>query len=290
LEAAMWVANAAVESLDLLDWDFFLHKTELADAAMHQCLTLADPTYYRYDPEVARAADHVYRQAYIALDGVVGKLLDFVSARNDMVLIVASDHGGGVNNTVCDIDRRLRDAGLQNHAYTKRNRQGTEIFVNLAGREPQGVVKPGEYEQVQEAIIDTLLDWRDPRTNKRAIAYALKLRDAALIGYWGPEAGDVHFCYNPGFVWGTTPDGAAMAASKSPISNHGPQIVTAATGYSSMMGQLFAWGPGVARGVARDEKTLGPIPIAGVAPTLSRLLGCRTPKDARLGPVQDMLA
>lgn len=301
LEGALWVAKAAIESLNLLDWDFFLHKTELADAAMHQCLTLADPSYYRHDPEVARAADHVYRQAYIALDQVVGKLLDFVSSRNDMVLIVASDHGGGVNNTVCDVDRKLCDAGLQarngreidwsrTRAYTKRNRQGTEIFVNLAGREPQGIVQPGEYEKVQEAAIDTLLDWRDPRTNKRAIAYALKLRDAALIGYWGPEAGDVHFCYNPGFVWGTTPDGSAIAPSKSPISNHGPQIVTAATGYSSMMGQLLAWGPGVARGVARDERALGPIPIASVGPTLSRLLGCGTPKDSQLGPLLDLLA
>jgi hypothetical protein len=301
LGGAMWVANAAIASLDSWDWDFFLHKTELVDSAMHQCLTLADPFYYRYDPKVAKANDAVYRKAYIDLDRVVGRLLDAVARRSDTVLVVASDHGGGVNNTVCDINQRLRDVGLlagtdreidwaHTSAYTKRDRQGTEIYINLQGREPRGTVKPEDYARVQETVIDALLDWREPATKKRAVAYALKLRDAALIGYWGREAGDVQFCYNPGFVWGVNPDKSAMAPSQSPVSNHGPQIVTASTGYSSMMGHLLAWGPGVARGVERDEEALGPIPIASVAPTLSRLLGCRIPKDCQLGVLEDMLA
>ena len=100
----------------------------------------------------------------------------------------------------------------------------------------------------------------------------------------------MQFRYNPGFVWGVNPDGAAIAPSRSPVANHGPQIVTASTGYSSMMGQLLAWGPGVARGVRRDEKAAGPVPIASVAPTLSALLGCRTPRDCQLGPIREMLA
>ena len=300
LEGAMWVAEAAIQSIDLWNWDFFIHKSSLVDSALHQCLTLADPFYYRYDPEIAKAADLVYRQTYMDLDKVVGRLLEAVSARGDTVLVVASDHGGGVNNTVCDVNQRLRDAGLlagtdrqidwsRTRAYTKRNRQGTEIYINVKGREPSGIVSPEDYESAQEAVIDALLDWREPRHNKRAVAYALKLRDAALLGYWGDEAGDVQFCYNPGFVWGVNPDRAAIAPSLSPVANHGPQIVTASTGYSSMMGQLLAWGPSVSRGVVREEAALGPIPIASVAPTLSHLLGCRCPRQCQLGPIQEML-
>ncbi len=299
-EGAMWAAKAAEASLESWDWDFFLHKPSLVDSAMHQCLTLADPFYYRYNPEVARKADATYAKAYSDLDEVVGRLLEFVSSRSDTVLVVASDHGGGVNNTVCDVNQRLREAGLlagsdrqidwsRTRAYTKRDRQGTEIFINLKGREPGGIVSPQEYERVQEEVIDTLLDWRDPVSRSRAITYALKLRDAALLGYWGEEAGDVQFCYNPGFVWGVNPDHAAIAPSRSPVANHGPQVVTAATGYSSMMGHLLAWGPGIARGVKRDETNLGPVPIACIAPTLSLLLGCRRPSDCQLGPIQEML-
>jgi hypothetical protein len=290
LESALWAANAASHAAELWDWDFFLHKPSLVDSAMHECLTLADPSYHGYDPAVAKAYDAAYAEAYIDLDKTVGKLIEVADRLGDTVVVVASDHGGGVNNTVCDIDKRLREAGLEGRAYTKRTRQGTEVFVNLKGREPNGTVALSDYERVQEAVIDALLDWRDPVGKKRAIAYALKLRDAALIGYWGDEAGDVQFCYNPGFVWGVNPDGLAIAPSRSPVANHGPQIVTASTGYSSMMGQLLAWGPGVTRGVKRDEKALGPVPIASVAPTLSALLGCRTPRDCQLGPIREMLA
>ncbi len=284
-EGAMWAARAA----GLWDGDFFLHKISLVDTAMHECLTLSDPSYHGYDPAVAKAYEGAYAQAYMDLDQTVGVLLETAGRQPGTVVVVASDHGGGVNNTVCDVNKRLRDAGLEGRAYTRRNRQGTEIFVNLKGREPQGTVAPADYERVQELIIDALLDWRDPASGKRAIAYALKLRDAALIGYWGDEAGDVQFCYNPGFVWGVNPDGATIAKSRSPVANHGPQIVTASTGYSSMMGQLLAWGPGIARGVQRDERASGPAPIAGVAPTIAALLGCRAPRDCQLGPIREML-
>jgi hypothetical protein len=160
LEGAMWTARAAIESLAIWDWQFFLHKTELVDAAMHQCLTLADPIYRGYDPRMAALAETVFRQAYIDLDKVIGVLLDGVARLKNTVLVVASDHGGGVNNTVCDINLRLRDAGLlagpdreidwsRTRAYTKRERQGTEVYVNLSGREPHGIVTHGDYETVQ---------------------------------------------------------------------------------------------------------------------------------------------
>jgi predicted AlkP superfamily phosphohydrolase/phosphomutase len=295
------VAKAALAALDLWDWHLYVHKVSIVDTALHQCLTMADPSYHKYDAALGARADEAYRQAFIDLDFVAGQLMEALEQRDDTVLIIGSDHGGGVNNVVCDIDQYLKDAGLlrksgreidwrQTKAYTKRSRQGTEIFINLQGREPGGTVRAEDYEAVQEKVIDLLLDWRSPLDNKRVITYALKLRDAALLGYWGPEAGDIQLCYNPGFVWGVNPNGSAIAASSSPVSNHGPQIVTGETGYSSMMGQILAWGPGVARGVERDEAAAGPIPIAAVAPTLSRLLGCRAPADCQLGPIEEMLA
>ncbi|MCP5115751.1 MAG: hypothetical protein GY953_33400, partial [bacterium] len=242
-EGFQWVANAALAAIDLWDCEFFLHKVSLTDTALHQCLTLADPSYYKYDPELGKRADAAYRQAFVDFDKVVGSLLRGVEERGDTTLVIGSDHGGGVNNGVCDIDERLKETGLADRAYTKRNRQGTEIFIKPASTQ--------EYEKTQEAVIDALLDWRSPLDNKRVVTYALKRRDAALIGYWGEQAGDIQFCYNPGFVWGVNPDGSAIAPSQSPVSNHGPQVVTGETGYSSMMGYLTAWGSGVARGVRR---------------------------------------
>ena len=124
----MWVANAAAHSIELWDWDFFLHKPSLADAAMHQCLTLSDPSYYRYDRAVAKVHETVFAQAYADLDKTIGRLMEIVAQRTDTVLIVASDHGGGVNNAVCDIDQRLRETRLEGRAYTKRNRDSVADY------------------------------------------------------------------------------------------------------------------------------------------------------------------
>ena len=142
LEGAMWAANAAEHAAELWDWDFFLHKPSLVDGAMHECLTQCDPTYHGYDPAVANKYEIAFAQAYINMDQTVGRLLEIAERLGDTTVVVASDHGGGVNNTVCDIDKRLREAGLEGRAYTKRNRQGTEIFVNLKGREPNGSRRP----------------------------------------------------------------------------------------------------------------------------------------------------
>jgi len=44
------------------------------------------------------------------------------------------------------------------------------IFINLAGREPEGIVKPGaEYESVRDEIISRLREFRDPNTGERII-------------------------------------------------------------------------------------------------------------------------
>lgn len=200
--------------------------------------TLAD----RYEAGIGRRADAVFRRAYADFDKLAGRLMQALAARGDTALIIASDHGGGVNNAVCDVNQRLRDLRLlagtdreidwrSTQAYTKRTGQGTEIYVDLKGREPHGIVEPRDYEKVQEAVIDALLDWRSPIHGKRAITYALKLRDAALIGYWGGRR--LATCSSA-----TTP---VLFGARIPAARPSP------------LGQLLAWGPGIAKGVKREE-------------------------------------
>lgn len=43
------------------------------------------------------------------------------------------------------------------------------IFVNLRGREPQGIVSPGEYEAVRDELVAKLLEVRDPSSGERVI-------------------------------------------------------------------------------------------------------------------------
>jgi hypothetical protein len=299
LDAELWVADAFETAMDNWNAEFCMFKGALADSANHQCATKADPLYYAYQADTAMQYDRVMRAAYAATDRVIGRLLAIAERRNDTHVVIAGDHGICVNNIVCDINRRLQDAGLlavtadggidwtRTLAYTRRTRQGNDVYVNLKGREQHGIVPAGDYAGVQDRIIDTLLDWRDPAGTQRAIAYALRKRDAQMIGYWGEHAGDVTFAYNPGFTWGVNPDGSTTAPYRSGLANHGAGIPTQEAGISSNMGLLLAWGPKVARGVRRDADRLGPVTTAQIGPTLAGLLGCRTPAQADAAVIRD---
>ena len=107
----------------------------------------------------------------------------------------------------------------------------SDIYVNLKGRFPKGIVASDQYEQVQEEIIDALLNLRNP-DGKRVVAYALKKKDAQILGAYGHECGDVLFVFN-------SFHGRTHLPSEQPVArvtrgaNHGPQIATTRTGFSS---------------------------------------------------------
>jgi predicted AlkP superfamily phosphohydrolase/phosphomutase len=63
-----------------------------------------------------------------------------------------------------------------------RGKEG-EIFINLKGRDPRGIVKPGiEYESVRNSIIESLSKLVDPETGKRAVDRAYRREEL----YQGP--------------------------------------------------------------------------------------------------------
>ena len=41
------------------------------------------------------------------------------------------------------------------------------IYINLKGRDPEGIVEPADYEKVQQQIIDALYSYVDPATGQR---------------------------------------------------------------------------------------------------------------------------
>ena len=54
-------------------------------------------------------------------------------------------------------------------AYPTGQSQG--VFVNLKGRQPQGIVEPEDYETVRDEVIAALSELRDPRTGQRVAAH-----------------------------------------------------------------------------------------------------------------------
>jgi predicted AlkP superfamily phosphohydrolase/phosphomutase len=301
LEGALWAVDAGRLAFEKWEAELWIHKAYAVDSANHQCAAMIDPAYHRFDASRAATFDRVLRQAYVDLDTVIGRLLDVAQEMGNTHVVVAGDHGICINNVVCDVNRRLQDVGLlAMHAdgtpdlsstlvYARPNRQGNELYVNLRGRDESGIVSARDYVKVQERAIDALLDWRGP-VGKRAVCFALKKREAQIVGYWGEECGDVFFAYNQGFTWGVNPGGETIAASTALTTNHGAGVQTQDTGVTSNMGTLLAWGPKVRASARRDIERLGPVPIHHVGPTITELLGCRHPGHATGGVLAEMFA
>ncbi len=138
------------------------------------------------------------------------------------------------------------------------------IFVNLAGREPEGIVSPRDYEALRDEIIERLGDVRDPHSGQRIIFRAQR-REEVYSGPYLEYAPDVvitefderyHFHFFPysHYTRAFNPPGRA-------------------TGNHAYEGILLGAGP--------DLRT-GPMPqarIVDVMPTLCALLGLEIPAE-----------
>ena len=68
-----------------------------------------------------------------------------------------------------------------------------QIFLNVAGREPQGTVKPGaDYEHVRQQIMDQLAEMRDPETGEKVIETIYR-REELYHGEQLEQAADIVF-------------------------------------------------------------------------------------------------
>jgi len=282
-ETLEWVIDAGELAMREFGAELFLHKTFIVDNPNHQCAAGMDPFALRYDAQTAPAYETVLRRAYVDFDTCVGRMLAAAERLGDTHVVVVGDHGICINNWVCDINRLLMDAGLLTFAgdgtvdpegsrvYTRRDRQGNELYIN------RDRVAEADIPALQRQVIDLLLDWRVPQTGERIIALALAKRDAAILGYWGEESGDVLFMYNPGCTWGVNPGYETVAASTALTTNHGAGIQTQDTGVTSNMGFMAACGPALRPGIKRDESVWGPIPVHQAGALVCRMLGLHPP-------------
>jgi predicted AlkP superfamily phosphohydrolase/phosphomutase len=261
---------------------------------MHKWLHGADPESGSFDPATADYHVGMLRRAYEVCDAQLGEFMELMDGKT--VLMVVSDHGCIPSKWEVDHRRLLEAAGLlardgngqviweKTRAFMLTQRV-SDIYINLKGRNPKGTVDPADYELMQERIIDVLLDLRNP-DGKRVVAYALKKRDAQILGHFGPEAGDVVFIMNAFHGPGRMGEGTAVRRALG-SSEHGTLIATTRTEFSSDLATAIIAGPGIRRGYLRDHEHQGFWRLADVVPTIAHLLGFQPPRDSRGGVMYD---
>ncbi|WP_042143557.1 alkaline phosphatase family protein [Paucisalibacillus sp. EB02] len=277
---ATWLANAALCLLNEKGFDLFATVFRINDETHHTSLGQYDPASPFYSEKDSILYEENMWKSYILLDKTIGKIMK--EKDDDTTLILASDHGDVPNTYFCDVYLRLEECGLcvldeygtpvleKSKAYLKDERGGLEIYVNLQGREPNGIVALEDYEAVQQEVFRAITTWS--YEGKQVSALTLKKQDASIIGYWGPLMGDVIFAYSQGFVWGTNKKDVVAKVS-SPGANHGPQIPSARTEHSSNWGIFVASGRTSKTGYHRDSQVSGPYFMSDAGRTIGDLLG-----------------
>jgi predicted AlkP superfamily phosphohydrolase/phosphomutase len=162
-----------------------------------------------------------------------------------------------------EFDRVLPLDWSRTSAYVPTAGTHAFVYLNLAGREPEGSVDPGQYDSLRRELADRFLAARHPRVDGPLFTEARMAEDV-----WGRDRRET----GPDLV--LTPGEALNAHRKLLRQPTAFEENRRADGTHRMDGVLFLSGPGVREGV-RDF----PANIADVAPTVLRYLALEIPED-----------
>lgn len=162
------------------EWDFFMMVEMGPDRMHHGMWKYFDKEHPKYEPS---KYGNVLRDYYKYLDEIAGNLISI--AGKDTIVIVVSDHGvkrmiGGI----CVNEWLIKEGYLKLKEYPdKPARLGdvdidwsntiawgeggyyARLFLNVKGREPEGVVPPEDYEKVRDELISKLEALGDEKGN-----------------------------------------------------------------------------------------------------------------------------
>jgi predicted AlkP superfamily phosphohydrolase/phosphomutase len=154
------------------------------------------------------------------------------------------------------------------------------IYLNVAGRDPAGIVSKSDYERVRTEIIDRLTELRDPKTGSR-VATAVHRREEIFSGECVCCAPDLIVEWD-GFRYMPSED---SDGSGEIFGDRTREYMTwPTTGSHRPEGLLVARGKGIC------HRTLAsPVELIDLAPTWLSILNCPVPFTMQGQPVPDML-
>jgi predicted AlkP superfamily phosphohydrolase/phosphomutase len=150
-----------------------------------------------------------------------------------------------------------------------------QVYLNLKGREPEGIVEPSDYAAVRRRVVDTLRTLRDPKTGKPLVDRII-LREEAASGPYLDRAPDLHLVL----------DGYRAIAFPlfATDGNVVTQQIRGDSGCHRLHGVFIGSGPAFAAGSIVGAR------IIDLAPTILHILGVPVPADMDGRVLADALA
>ncbi|MFN2292617.1 MAG: alkaline phosphatase family protein [Anaerolineae bacterium] len=169
-------------------WDFFMHVDMGVDRIHHGFWKFFDARHPKHEP--GNPYEHAIRDYYMHIDGQIGERLDMLD--DDTAVLVVSDHGGQpmmggicfnewlkqegylvldyqpegiVPLEKCEVDWSRTIAWGSGGYYAR-------LFLNVKGREPEGIVEPADYERLRNELAERISSITDlDGNNIGSVAY-----------------------------------------------------------------------------------------------------------------------
>jgi predicted AlkP superfamily phosphohydrolase/phosphomutase len=263
-------------------FDLLLAYQPVVDEVGH-ALLVVDPRQEAYSKGFAARAREAVTEVYRIADHAVGELARELDLSRD-ALVVVSDHGMAPVWEAVSVNRLLQQAGLAEGERTDRGWRvkGTsamaafgsggclDLYVNLKGREMNGVVEPGDEGRVVQAAAVALAK---AQVDGEDIVEAMFRRsELVAIGMNSPNSGDLVIFMRPGFA-----GSAAIGPPGAPF--HAPTELAGQHGYLNTHPEMAAvW---LARGAGVAPRHAPTASLTGVAAFVAQLAGVRPPLQAR---------
>ncbi len=208
--------------LERFDEGLFFCLFDTPDRIHHLFWRFGEPEHPANRAHGTGPFDQVIREHYRRCDAIIGKVLDCVD--EETLLIVLSDHGCGSFRRGVHLNAWMHDQGLL--ALRKGIKPGKEagdmlrnvdwsrtkayavglcgIYLNLRGREAEGIVDPEEADSLKQAIAGALAGLRDPESGCPAVR-GVVTREEIYRGPYADESPDLvpHFADGYRASWET---------------------------------------------------------------------------------------
>lgn len=317
---ADWWGKATKYVLENNEWDMAFSWVGTIDHIEHVLYGGIEPKSRVYDSNKYEWCLDMIRKVYKQVDDNIGRILEGINLEETYIVLI-SDHGMTHLDWNPYVKEHLSRNGLLEYCLDlttddpsnlKINWKNTKchplepchahIFINLKGRDPQGIVEEKDYKKVQQQIIKALYDMKDPETGESVVALAVTKEEAGVLGIFeGPgydRIGDVVYAWKPGymshpFIYRISVmyrDGSVRIVPNKEL--YEPAVLCknftgvhlALPNLHDMHAVMIMAGPGVEQ---YERKYAAK--IIDVAPTISKVLNIDVPKDAEGGILYDVL-
>lgn len=284
-EMYQWQVKAQEYLLKHKEWDLFCSHIHGIDMLNHfyldYTIPATTPNYERYQTIILKM--------YQITDTYIGEMMKLFD--EETTVVIASDHAaiGRDRHIIHPLigDMWGFNVGVLGElGYTKLKevkgkveidwentqavaQRATYIYINLKGRDPQGIVDPKDYDDLVRRIIDDLYAYRDPQTGKRVISLALNRSDMEYLNMGGPHCGDIFYMMEPEFN-----------------RTHGNGLSNMSLNGYSLKCLFMMAGAGVKQGEVINRR----VRIVDVVPTLCHLAGAPMAHDVEGGVIYQSLA